>query len=242
MADTFTTYLEITKPEVTGSADTWGEKLNDGLDKLDQIVAGTHTVSTTGGSTTLTDSQAENAHIGVIGTLASDATIVLPAVARAYVVRRATTGAYKVTFKTSGQTGGVVVAPATTAFLYCDGSNITTVSPSDAEFTRYSDAYRARGSVSGSVAISLLDGLTQSLTIAANTTLSITDVPTGTRAVGLTLFITNGGAYTITWPSGTKWADGAPPNFSAAGLDVVSLVSLNNGTNWHGILGGMAFA
>jgi hypothetical protein len=242
MADTFTTYLELTKPEVTGSDDTWGTKLNDVLDDLDKFVAGTHTVATTGGTTTLTDDEAKVAHIGVTGTLASDATIVVPDDARHYVVRRATTGSYKVTFKTSAQTGGVVIGPDSTAHLYVDGTNVTTVSPSDAEFVRYSDRCLA-ASKSGSIAISLADGLTHDLTITGNVAaFAINDVPSSNRAVGVTLLLHNAGAYTFTWPTGTKWADGVAPSLTSSGIDIVSLVTVDGGTTWYGILGGLAFA
>lgn len=75
-----------------------------------------------------------------------------------------------------------------------------------------------------------------SKTVTANTTLTLSNKPTVDRALTFVLHVTNGGAFTVTWWPGIKWAEGTPPTLTAAGRDVIAFNSLDGGATWDGYL------
>jgi hypothetical protein len=66
-----------------------------------------------------------------------------------------------------------------------------------------------------------------------NTSFSFLNVPApaGT-AFGVIVELTNGGAYVITWPASVKWQNGAAPALTAAGKDILVLMTSDGGTTW----------
>ena len=81
-------------------------------------------INTTGGTTTLTDEQEEVNVIHVSGALVSNATIVFAGErGRVWIVTNATTGAFTVTFKVTGQ-AGVTVTQGMTKNVYSNGRDI----------------------------------------------------------------------------------------------------------------------
>ncbi len=80
-------------------------------------------VSTTGGTTTLTASQAQNTIQEYTGTLTSNAIIVVPNTVQFYIIYNNTAGAFTFTVKTAAGTGATI-AQGQTASLFCDGANV----------------------------------------------------------------------------------------------------------------------
>lgn len=124
MADTFTTNLNLTKPEVSGSSDTWGTKLNADLDSLDAVFkadgTGTSVGINIGSSKTIKISGAAD----VTGTLTVTGTATVPAPS---LSGHATTKSYVDTRLPAGVivmwSGASNAIPS--GWLLCDGSNST---------------------------------------------------------------------------------------------------------------------
>ena len=71
-------------------------------------------------------------------------------------------------------------------------------------------------------------------TITANTTFTVSNIPASPQVPLFYVVLTNGGAFTVAWRAGIKWANGAAPALSAAGIDVLGFYSENGGTTGYG--------
>ncbi|MCE9643717.1 hypothetical protein K8Q93_00495 [Candidatus Parcubacteria bacterium] len=104
----------------------------------------------------------------------------------------------------------------------------------NADLRGYAETQNALGNVSGATAIDLSLGTVVTATVTAATTFSITNIPSATQYVSFTLVLTNGGRFTTTWMSGTKWQNSVAPTLSVIGTDVLTLFTTDNGTTWRG--------
>ncbi len=102
--------------------------------------------------------------------------------------------------------------------------------------------HNARGSISGSQNIDYTLGSSVSFSPSGTLTLSVTNPPATGKAGVLFYEITNGGAQTINWPSGTKWDGGAAPTLTTSGVDLISAITRDGGTTWRNIVGALGSA
>lgn len=87
-------------------------------------------LNVTGGTLTLSSTQAANTIQEYGGTLASNQIIVVPSTVQLYTITNNTTGAYTFTVKTAASGGATTtVSQSSTVVLICDGTNVYNASP-----------------------------------------------------------------------------------------------------------------
>ena len=87
--------------------------------------------------------------------------------------------------------------------------------------------------------IDLNTGNLFSLTVTANITLTVSNVPASGQVSSFILDITNGGSQVVTWFTGVKWPGGTAPTLTTAGRDVLGFLTYDGGTTWSGFALGL---
>lgn len=233
--------------------DTWGDNLNASIALIEQAIAGRSAIATTGGTTTLTDTQyATNqdrcAALDFSGVLVSNATIIVPARTKSWIVRNQCTGAFTLTVKTSAGTG-VVVAQGQVATLWCDGTNVVSVSTDATTLGGFAAAAFARFSALaiftagfGQSFHDLADGATITIDAAVGSVFAVT--LGGNRTIALTnpvdgseveLYVTQDatGGRTLTWPANVINATSIQLASSANAATKLVLRYKNSITSWY---------
>jgi len=103
----------------------------------------------------------------------------------------------------------------------------------------YSEVVTVLAAGSGARALDLSLGNVFAVTKNGATTWSFTNVTAvANRAASFTLILTNGGTTTgaNTWPASVKWSYAIVPTLTNGGVDILTFMTVDNGTTWHGML------
>jgi hypothetical protein len=106
------------------------------------------------------------------------------------------------------------------------------------------ETYFDAGTSGAAVALNAVNGNVQKITLTANCTITLAS-PVGGVMCSLTLLVFQDGvgSHAMTWPGSVKWGNAGVPVLTATAskMDMISLFTVDGGTNWYGALGAKGF-
>ena len=99
----------------------------------------------------------------------------------------------------------------------------------------YTVSMVTNAAVTGSIALDLSRANYFKLTFTGGTTISFINTATSNVEI-FVVSSTNGGAYSLIWPTSVKWPSGVAPTLTAAGTDILVFSTDDGGTTVRGVL------
>jgi hypothetical protein len=135
----------------------------------------------------------------------------------------------------TGQTGATGVTGATGAGVPGASGSIGATGVTGASGPVGQFEHNQLGTISTNTTIDYNSGQYISCTIGGSLTFTFSNFPSSPTPVGFVLEITNGGAFTVTWPTEVRWPAGVAPILTTSGVDVLAFITDDGGTNWRGV-------
>ena len=100
----------------------------------------------------------------------------------------------------------------------------------------YGELTNAIGSTGGGTQdIDLTLGNVVSLTVDTSANTFTFSNPTASdEGCSFTMIAKNGGSQTVNWPASVDWAGGTAPTLTTSGTDILTFLTIDGGTIWHG--------
>jgi hypothetical protein len=133
----------------------------------------------------------------------------------------------------TGPTGSPSLLTGPTGPSITGPTGSTGVGATGATGPQFSETVKVLGNVTGNTNIDCNFSVFTA-TAVGNTIFKATNVSVSGTVSPVVIQLTNGGAFSITWPTGTKWPSATPPSLTVSGIDQIEIFTLNGGSTWSG--------
>jgi len=103
------------------------------------------------------------------------------------------------------------------------------------DYGEVTNAIGATGGGAQDIDLTLGNNVVATVDTSANT-FTFSNPTASDELCGFTLFLTNGGSQTVTWPAAVDWASATAPTLTTSGLDILVFITTDGGTIWHGMV------
>lgn len=103
------------------------------------------------------------------------------------------------------------------------------------------DNYQALGSKNTDFIIDCDLGSVISFTLAGDLSLTLNANVVSDKAREIKLIITKQSTYNITWPDSVMWDSSTAPVLTSDKINILTLLTVDNGTTWYGFTNGLNF-